>query len=42
MSIEQLGRLTAVADDLAAALEQELAGAPERYGPASLCLHARS
>ena len=42
LSLEQLGRLTTVADDLAAALEQELAGAPERYGPATLCPHPRA
>jgi DNA-binding MarR family transcriptional regulator len=42
MSLEELERLTSTADDLAAALEQELAGAPERYGPATFCPHARS
>ena len=42
MSLEQLERLTTSADDLAAALGQELAGEPERYGPATLCPHART
>jgi DNA-binding MarR family transcriptional regulator len=42
MSLEQIERATAAAADLAAALEQELASAPERYGPATLCPHPRS
>jgi DNA-binding MarR family transcriptional regulator len=42
MPVDQIERATAAAADLAAALEQELASAPERYGPATLCPHARS
>ena len=42
LSLQQLERLTVVADDLSTALEQELAGAPERYGPATLCPHPRA
>ncbi len=42
MTLDQLERLTLAVADLGAAIEAELASAPERYSPAALCPHARS
>jgi DNA-binding MarR family transcriptional regulator len=41
MTVDQLERLTLVAADLQAAVEAELAGAPDHYLPAASCTHAR-
>jgi DNA-binding MarR family transcriptional regulator len=42
MSLDQLERLTAATADLAAALETELASAPDRYAASHPCDHTRS
>lgn len=42
LSTDQLGRLTLALGDLGSALETELASAPERYAPDTLCPHPRT
>jgi DNA-binding MarR family transcriptional regulator len=41
LSVDQLDRLAAVTVDLAAAIEAEVASAPDRYGPTTPCAHRR-
>lgn len=42
LTVEQLDRLATVTTDLAAAIEAEVASAPDRYTPAAPCAHKRS